>query len=73
MQDFILPGTLMAAAWYLRKSSLPLSEWPPIVTPKFDPRGYPPTNASGKTTNWDPYEAASANNLSDLSECTHTL
>ncbi|KAF5816533.1 hypothetical protein HanXRQr2_Chr03g0135331 [Helianthus annuus] len=64
----VLPGTLIAAAWYFRKSSLPLSVRLPIVMPKFDPRGYPPINASGKTTNCDPSEAASANNLSALSE-----
>ena len=64
----VLPGTLMAAAWYLRKSSLPLSVRLPMLTPKFEPRGYPPTNASGNTTNWDPNEAASANNLSALSD-----
>lgn len=57
----------MAEAWYLRNSSLPLAVRLPIVTPKFEPRGYPPMNASGNTTSWDPYPAASANNLSALS------
>lgn len=65
-----VPGTSMAAAWYLRKSSLPLAERLPMVTPKVEPRGYPPMNASGNTTNCAPYVAASAINFSALSAIT---
>ena len=43
------------------------------MTPKFEPRGYPRINASGKTTNCDPNDAASDNNLSAFSETLKEL
>ena len=62
------PGTSIADAWYLRNSSLSSVEVAETVTDSIErPLGYPPTNASGKTTNSEPYAAAPAISLSALS------
>ena len=66
-REFMLPGTWMAEAWYLRKSSRPSSLWIPTAIPNLNPRGYPPINPSGNTTSSDPLLAASAINFSAFS------